>query len=711
MKTVRSNPQSGYAVPTILILSIALMTIGLTVLQVSLDTQKTLQIQQYDRLAREAGEAGTAMANACLSQNNGTAQWTTAKPLMPQTDCTGTPRCGNPTPTCTPSQVYVVAIDNVHTSFTVAPPDNLGRISSAGTTQQLSGSGSVAQTYAHTTVGMTGAGNNLATKTVATNGSQTFVIGTDGNVYGAGLDISTSSAAVQKMSLPPGVTARSISTGGSYSTPTSVVRCTITWPYGIQPPGCVPLGQPVNVVGCNSYSQMCSHANNTLLVIGSDGNVYGSGANTCGQLGDDAVTNCGDAGYIYVPLSAPVKFVLPAGVSAQAINANGSSSFVFGSDGNVYGAGWYASVGSGGYSVFQTPPVKLKLPVGVTVKSMTDSGELMVVGSDGKVYGVGWDKCDALGDGSAPNGCGNSAIGDHPYYMVAPAKFNLDAIGGSIPRTGQKVISLFSSSFVLGSDGNVYGAGYNITNDPHASTSTFLPTPIKMPLPAGITVRNVTGSPSSLSLPQVFVIGSDGNVYGGGQDGCDELGDEGSLTFYPLYQQFTGGCTTYPDGPSYTRTVKFNLPVGVSARSVGANANQSFVMGSDGNVYGAGYNVTAIYNSPWTHPVRLQLPSGVTPQSLTVAAGGIVQNSNGYLNDAQVVLMVGSDGSVYGFGQDDCNQLGDGGGAANDLCNSNTTYRSFLGQPVQFKLPAGVKAQVPSPGTGAGSVSQRSPIF
>lgn len=81
--------RGGFALPTVLIASIVLLTV-LTVSVSSVVAVRTaLKTQYYEQLAKSAGEAGVAYAKACLAKNGNVALWSDAKPLRPSTDCAG----------------------------------------------------------------------------------------------------------------------------------------------------------------------------------------------------------------------------------------------------------------------------------------------------------------------------------------------------------------------------------------------------------------------------------------------------------------------------------------------------------------------------------------------------------------------------------------------------------------------------------------------
>ena len=112
--------RGGFALPTVLIASMVMLSI-LTVSVTSVATvRNNLKTQYYSQLAKVAGEAGTAYAQACLAKNGNVPQWSDASPLRPNTDCTGTPLS---TLTCPGSAgCYVLSTATYRSSFSVAMP-------------------------------------------------------------------------------------------------------------------------------------------------------------------------------------------------------------------------------------------------------------------------------------------------------------------------------------------------------------------------------------------------------------------------------------------------------------------------------------------------------------------------------------------------------------------------------------------------------------
>lgn len=101
--TEASRQSEGFALPTILISSIIMLTVLIVAISSTVAVRNALQAGYYDNIAEAAADAGVAYAKACLAQNNNIPLWTDAKPLTPATDCSG-----NLLGSSTPIQVLVV---------------------------------------------------------------------------------------------------------------------------------------------------------------------------------------------------------------------------------------------------------------------------------------------------------------------------------------------------------------------------------------------------------------------------------------------------------------------------------------------------------------------------------------------------------------------------------------------------------------------------
>lgn len=79
----------AFALPTVLIASVVLLTILAVSVTATTASRTALKNQYYTQLAQIAGEAGVAFAKACLEQSGNVPTWSDDNPLQPGTDCNG----------------------------------------------------------------------------------------------------------------------------------------------------------------------------------------------------------------------------------------------------------------------------------------------------------------------------------------------------------------------------------------------------------------------------------------------------------------------------------------------------------------------------------------------------------------------------------------------------------------------------------------------
>lgn len=89
MRSIDYSNKKGFALPTVLIASIVLLSILAVAIAATASVRSALKDQYYAQLAQVAGEAGVSYAKACLAQNGNVPLWDDNKPLKPSTDCMG----------------------------------------------------------------------------------------------------------------------------------------------------------------------------------------------------------------------------------------------------------------------------------------------------------------------------------------------------------------------------------------------------------------------------------------------------------------------------------------------------------------------------------------------------------------------------------------------------------------------------------------------
>ncbi|BDR53358.1 hypothetical protein KIM372_12650 [Bombiscardovia nodaiensis] len=125
------------------------------------------------------------------------------------------------------------------------------------------------------------------------------------------------------------------------------------------------------------------------LAIGRDGNAYTWGLNANGQLGNGNTSNS----------SQPVRFPLPAGVNALQGAAGADYTIILADDGNLYATGNNASGQLGDTTTTShTSPVTIAPPAGVTFTALAAGGAHVLALTDtGRIYAWGSNSSGQLG--------------------------------------------------------------------------------------------------------------------------------------------------------------------------------------------------------------------------------------------------------------------------------------------------------------------------
>jgi RHS repeat-associated protein len=134
-------------------------------------------------------------------------------------------------------------------------------------------------------------------------------------------------------------------------------------------------GAPVSTTGAASF-----------YAIGSDGVLYAWGSNAVGQLGNGTLNSASNPTPVSMPVGVSAVSISVADTSSYA--TTGFNVLVVGTDGNAYGFGANNSGALGiGTTATQSTPARVALPAGVSALSVSAGpSNGMARGSDGKLY-------------------------------------------------------------------------------------------------------------------------------------------------------------------------------------------------------------------------------------------------------------------------------------------------------------------------------------
>jgi alpha-tubulin suppressor-like RCC1 family protein len=240
-------------------------------------------------------------------------------------------------------------------------------------------------------------------------------------------------------------------------------------------------------------------------------------------------------------------------------------------------------------------------------------------------------------------GDGTTTKSQHPVKVMLPARITVTAVSGGRFH-----------SLALTSTGHVRAWGENLRGELGDGTKTDSNVPVRVKLPHGVKVVAIAAG-----FGHSLAVTASGRVFAWGNNQRGQLGD---------------GTTTDRDVP-----VRVHLPRGTKVTAVSAGAIFSLALTSTGRVLAWGLNHRGQLGIGVTTdrhlPVRVKLPRGV---KVTGIAAGFAFG-----------LAVTSSGHVFAWGDNDSGQLGDG-----------TTVRSDV--PVRVHLPAGTKATAVSAGADHG---------
>lgn len=310
------------------------------------------------------------------------------------------------------------------------------------------------------------------------------------------------------------------------------------------------------------------------IALGSDGKIYGWGANTFGQLGNGTTADS------LTPVAASVS--LPAGQHFTAVAAGGDHSLARTDAGTVYawGSNMFGQLGNGATGGFNSTPALVGLPSGVTAVAAGGFHSLALA-SNGAVYAWGANTFGQLGDGATTTST--------PTPVQVPSlQASQIAAGGT-------------HSLAVTTSGSIYGWGNNGSGQLGDGTTTNRPLPVAVTPPSGVTFSSVAaGDTHSEALTTA------GSVYSWGDNSLGQLG-AGNTNTCALDQ--TALCSAIP--------VKVFLPPAQTFKAIAAGRGQGYALTSGGagwawgsDYYGQLDNGTSS-DTPVATPTSMSLPANV----------------------------------------------------------------------------------------------------
>jgi len=286
-KTNNHYLDGGFALPTVLVASIIMLTVLLVSIASTASVRVVLSAQFYNQLAQNAGDAGVAYAKSCLAANGGVPMtgWTDSTPLKPDTDCNGVQLASCPLLPTTAACHSVALNENVASTFSVGVPvivNGASEIRSVGSTNLLRTSNSTAwRQYKQTSH------EGVASVTPTT-------------MFGTGADLAATVSIGKNINTEAIAASRTCADAVNYSV-TALSADTATVPLASAPTAnCLTTGDEVLLINLQGISTSNSNVGNyeTLRVKSISSNVitfksnkakfYGNGASDDTNLGATA---------------------------------------------------------------------------------------------------------------------------------------------------------------------------------------------------------------------------------------------------------------------------------------------------------------------------------------------------------------------------------------------------------------------------------------
>ncbi len=411
----RGAARSGFALPTIVISTVILFMVLVAAMSSVTSTNLALDEQYYQQLAKDAAESGITQATECLQINGYVSTWNGTY-LRPHSRFAGAPLCIDQ------ASCFTIYTPTYRARYYVGDVTNNGdgtmTLSSTGVVTLIrTSTGAIWKTINYQSKAVVGGQIKSQVTTFGYNSLGAFygTLGGDGRLRVAGYNGQGQL--------------------GTGNTTNQVVPVVYT----------IPSTSPI----VNVYSN-ASSSGHTLFALTAAGEVYGTGMNSSGQLGNGTVS---------ATQTTPVKYNLPAGKNARSVVAANMATYVITTDGNVYAAGQCASgmLGSN-YTIAgcsnQSTPVRVNLPT----PNVADPNTLPTddLASDylgvflrmqgGRVYGWGINEYGQFGNGTR---------------TASSTPVQIGLYGNAGQPTATDVAYDGNTAYILDSNGAVYSAGRN----------------------------------------------------------------------------------------------------------------------------------------------------------------------------------------------------------------------------------------------------------
>jgi RHS repeat-associated protein len=374
------------------------------------------------------------------------------------------------------------------------------------------------------------------------------------------------------------------------------------------------------------------------LAVHADGTLWGWGANNAGELGLGTTTD-----HDSPQQNTSISQVTDA-AAGGTWDGDGFSAAVT-STGSLYTWGYNVDGELGNGSTSSTPTLTPTKLTSISDVAQVAAGNQFMVAlkGDGTVYAWGSNYYGELGDGNTTNE-------DTPQEV--------SGLTGVV-----QVVANGSSAAALTASGAVYTWGYNGDGELGIGSTASQDTPQLVTFTglSGAKIKSLSMGPSD-----TLAVTTSNTVYGWGQNYYGELGD---------------GSTTEQQSPQKQSYDALEVSVG---------GNASVMEETNGNVYTMGSNSSGQLGLGSLSPSSADTPQEVSGLSDPgqLAAGGYNYN-----------LVLGSAGSLKGFGSDSNGQLGNSSTTNTDSPVTSDTQTSYAWQSYAYGgngLRAGVTNIVPT---------------